>query len=430
MKVKELLEKRATLVNQARAIYDTCEKEKREPTAEERENFDKMMAEVDTIKDEVTRMEKLEAVEKTLEESRGRQIELEVAEKGEKANRTDKPTIIELRKSICGDERTVEIAPEYTTDKFKKSFRRFLITGTMDTELRALQKDSDIAGGFLSAPQQFQAELIKAIDNIVFMRQKCRVLPPISAAESLGAPSLDADPADPTWTAELAIGAEDSTMTFGKRELFPHPLAQYIKVSKTLLRRSTIPVDGIVRGRLAYKCGVVQENTFLNGSGALQPLGVFTVSDDGIGTGRDVSTGNTSAEIRFDGLIECEFKLKAQYRRTAEWIFHRDAIKQIRKLKDGEGRYIWVASVVQGEPDRILNMPVNESEYAPSTFDTTLYVGILGDFRNYWIVDALTMQLQVLIELYAATNQNAYITRLESDGMPVLAEAFARVQLA
>jgi len=189
-------------------------------------------------------------------------------------------------------------------------------------------------------------------------------------------------------------------------------------------------VDGIVRSRLGYKFAVVQDNAFLNGTGAQQPLGVFTASDNGIPTSRDVSTGNLATELRFDGLKECEYSIKAGYRRVASWIFHRDAVKMISKLKDGEGRYIWQPSVVVADPDRILDIPVRESEYAPNTFESGLYVGILGDFRFYWIIDALTLTIQVLLELYAATNQNGYIGRLEADGMPVLAEAFARVKLA
>ena len=70
------------------------------------------------------------------------------------------------------------------------------------------------------------------------------------------------------------------------------------------------------------------------------------------------------------------------------------------------------------------------SEFAPNTLTTGLYVGLLGDFSNYWIADAMDMQVQVLKELYAETNQTGYIGRLETDGMPVLAEAFARVTLA
>ena len=70
------------------------------------------------------------------------------------------------------------------------------------------------------------------------------------------------------------------------------------------------------------------------------------------------------------------------------------------------------------------------SEWAPNTFTTGEYVGLLGDFSHYWIADALSMQIQRLNELYAETNQVGFIGRLETDGAPVLEEAFVRVKLA
>lgn len=78
----------------------------------------------------------------------------------------------------------------------------------------------------------------------------------------------------------------------------------------------------------------------------------------------------------------------------------------------------------------ILDMPFLVSEFAPNTFTTGLFVGILGDFSRCWIADSLSMQVQRLTELYAATNQTGFIGRLETDGMPVLEEVFARVTLA
>lgn len=54
---------------------------------------------------------------------------------------------------------------------------------------------------------------------------------------------------------------------------------------------------------------------------------------------------------------------------------------------------------------------------------------MIADFSYYWIADALSMQVQRLIELYAESNQVGYIGRLETDGMPVLEEAFVRVTL-
>jgi len=218
-------------------------------------------------------------------------------------------------------------------------------------------------------------------------------------------------------------------MTFGKRSLTPHPLAQYIKVSRKLLRLNT-RADSIVVSRLAYKFGVVEENNYLNGIGVNCPLGVFTASNDGISTSRDVSTGNTTTSIQTDGLKEAKYSLKGQYWRDARWTFHRSAVKQIAKLQNDNGDYIWEDSLVNGEPDRLLGFPVDMSEYAPSTFTTGLYVGLLGCWTYYHIVDSLKFEIQRLDELFAATNQVGFIGRLESDGMPVLEEAFARVKLA
>lgn len=435
MVIKELLEKRAKLVADARAIYDLAEKEKREPSAEERKQFDKMMDDAQKLKvdadkkqEDLESRNRLEDAEKDLETSRGRLTAQDTGKKGETEVRK-----ITFENRLKGFNQEVSLSGPLTTPEYEAGFRNYLRRTSMTdagSEKRALQKDSDTAGGYLSAPLVWMAELIKAVDNLTFMRQISRVLPPLLTSESVGAPSLDNDPADPAWTAEVAIGAEDSTMSFGARELTPRPLAQFIKVSKTLLRSSTISADTVVRDRLAYKLAVVAENAFLNGTGAAgQPLGVFTASDLGIGTARDVSTGNTSATPTFDGLKEAKWTLKNQYRSRANWIFHRTIVKLIDKLKDGEGRYIWQASVIPGAPDTILGVPVRESEYAPNTISGGVYVGMIGDFSNYWIVDSLNATIQVLVELYAATNQNGYLSRVEFDAMPVLAEAFIRVKL-
>jgi len=420
-KIKEQREKRAGLVEQARAILDKADEETRALSAEEVQQWDKLDAEIEQLGKDISRRETQQIVELELAASAGRQADLQMGGAAGGA----KSRTIELRTNVCGDRRVVVLAGEQASEKYEQAFRRFLRSG----ETRDLQQDSDVAGGFL-VPQAFSAELIKGLDNLVFMRQICRVLPPLVRADSLGIPTLDTDVSDPVWTPELGTGDADTAMAFGKREFKPQPLAKRILISKTLIRNSAVPIDGLVRERLAYKFGVAEENNFLNGSGQNSPLGIFTASADGIPTTRDVSSGNTTTEIRFDGLIEALYSLKAQYRRSLNWIFHRDAVKMIRKLKDGEGRYIWQASVAAAQPDTILNVPVRESEYAPNTFTGTKYVGLIGDFSNYWIADSLEMSIQVLIELYALTNQIAYLSRKETDGSPVDANAFARVKLA
>lgn len=420
-RLKALREKRGKIIATMREILDAAEAEKRALTAEENKRHGDLFAEVDTLKDQIV------AEERQAELEREAAAAAETGARGAAAAARGDET--EMRAVW---ERTIEQAPAYLRDHLQgldpqaevrqmTAFRNYLT--------RALEAGTDTTGGFITAPQQFVAQLIKFVDDLLYIRRVATVIP-VPSAESLGIPSLDTDVSDADWTVELATGAEDSALKLGKRELRPHPLAKRVKVSQTLLRKAVLNPEALVRDRLGYKFGVTEEKAYLLGTGAQQPLGVYIASGDGISTGRDVSTGNTSTEIRFDGLIESKYTLKAQYWPFARWNFHRDAVKQITKLKDGEGQYLWQPSVREGQSDRILNFPFDVTEFAPNTFTTGLYVGCLADWRHYWIADALDMQMLRLSELYAETNQVGFIGRKETDGMPVLEEAFVRVKLA
>jgi len=399
MNIRELLAKRANLVTQARDLHQRAEAESRDFSQEEQNQYDALFAEIDKLDKRATRAQSLDGLD-----GETRSTEAERPESQTRGGATQ--------------QEAAQI----------RAFDAFLRTGAITPEFRALQADSDVSGGFMTTPQQFVNRLIKAVDDLVYLRQ-WGTMNTVANAQSLGMPYLAADPADSDWTSELGTGNEDTAMSFGKRELFPKPLAKRIKVSNKLMRLSP-DVEPLVINRLAYKFGISMEKAGLTGSGANQPLGVFTASADGISTGRDVSTGNTQTAMTFDGLKEAKYALKSNYWPRARWLFHRTAVKHLSKLKDGEGNYIWQNSVQMGQPDMLEGLPLFVSEYAPSTFTTGLYVGILGDFSFYHWADALDFSIQRLNELYAATNQTGFIGRLESDGMPVLEEAFVRVKLA
>jgi HK97 family phage major capsid protein len=140
-----------------------------------------------------------------------------------------------------------------------------------------------------------------------------------------------------------------------------------------------------------------------------------------------VLTGNSNG-FTADGLIAAKYNQKVQYWPRLTWCFHRNGLQLIRQLKDANGQYLWVPGGFGGEADKMLDIDVAMSEYAPNTYTTGQYAGILGDFSFYWIVDSETMTIQRLNELYAASNQTGFIARLELDGMPVLAEAFSRLK--
>lgn len=356
--------------------------------------------------------------------------------------------VIEREKRLSGHktfQRTPEPLPVGVTEPAKaksdvdkeavtKAFRSLLRHGQQGVSqseyatLRAYSAGSDTEGGFLVMPEEFIAEVLQGVDNDVFVRQFGRVIQ-LPKAESLGVPTLDTDVSDADWTVELATGSLDEAMRLGKRELTPHPLAKRTKMSRKLMRAAVINPEQLVLDRIRYKFAVTQEKGFLTGNGAQQPLGVFTASANGISTGRDVVTGSAT-DFTADGIINAAYTLKPQYWTKARWLMHREALRNIRKLKDASGNYLWASGISTRTEPTIMDMPFTISEYAPNTFSNGNYAALLGDFSYYWIVEALDMQMQVLTELYAETNQIGYIGRCELDGAPVLEEAFVRLKFS
>lgn len=405
----DLKQERAQKVGEARKLIDTAEAENRDFTAEEQQTYDRIDGEVDELTSRIERQEKQTSTESGLEV-----VDDPAPRHGGEARESGSTTFSD------------------SPNRGREAFAAWLRGGEQRMsaqQVRDLEATGSSEGGFLVAPEDFQQELIQAVDDEVVIRQMATTLM-VDDAASLGVPSLDTDPSDPEWTSELSTGSDDTSMALGKREMKPYPLAKRLKVSKKLIRQSAIDVEGLVRQRLAYKFGVAEEKGFLTGSGSNQPLGIFTASSDGISTSRDVQTGASSTQIEGDHLISVKGTLKPQYEGRARWGFHRDAITDLRKRKDSNNQYLWQPGLRAGEPDLILGLPYFQSEFIPNTFSSGEYVGVLGDFSNYWIVDALTMDLQRLEELYAESNQVGFIGRLEVDGQPVLEEAFVRVQLA
>ncbi len=449
--LKDLHDKQSKIVADMRAILDEADAGDRDLTAEETAKYEALEKDLEQCQEESDK-----AIERSQKIQRLQDAEDRLKEAGRlpaaKRNKPDgagsapRPTVYEdLATNLdLGMSRVEAVAKAvenyYAYDEHRArnaAWQQLLRNGQPFSsvphlvEQAALQMDSPTGGGTLVMPEDFVARLVIGLDEALAFRGFATVLPMTSAA-SLGAPSLETDPADSDWTVELATGDLDTAMATGKRQLSPHPLAKRILVSDTLLRRSAVPADQLVRSRLQFKHAVTQEKGFLTGSGSQQPLGVFTASAQGISTSRDVNTDNTTTAFTADGLIEAKYNLAGQYLNSMNlrWIFHRDGIKMARKLKDGNGQYLWNPGIAGDRPAEILDVPYFMSEYAPNTFTTGLYVGIIGDFSYYWIAESLAMTIRVLTELPYATNQIGYYIRSELDGMPVLEEAFSRVTLA
>ena len=299
----------------------------------------------------------------------------------------------------------------------------------VEREVRAntAQMSKDTTGGFLLADAQFASEVLIDLADRCFIWDLARTIV-LKNAQSLVFPKVSDKFDDSDWTSELSTGGE-TDMALQQFMLSPKWLAKKSKWSRSLINRMGGGADALIRTGLAESFANTLERAFMLGNGAGQPLGLFIPSGNGISTARDVSTGNSTTEIKADNLIEVVGSIKAQYRKKCSWIFSRTAMTAIRRLKTGDGRYLFEPTSTLGRPDILLGYPVYESEFCPSTFTTGQYVGLLGDLAQFFVCVSMNLEIQVLTELYAETNEIGYIGRMEVDAAPAQELAFARVTL-
>lgn len=402
-------QKRHKLLEDARGLLDKAEEEKRELSAEEDGQYQLMRTDAASLLVDIEKQEERNRLEAEIKENERSLSETTEGKEGRKGKPNED-----------GEKTALKLA-----------FQNYLRSGHkgMDPqEYRDLSAGTATEGGYLYPGEQFVDELIQAVTDVTITRQIARGFA-IPGKDSLGAPTLDTRMGAAVWGSELGIPSRDADLAFGKRELTPHPMAREIPVSQTLLRNAP-NVESLVISELARVGAELEENAFMTGDGAQKPLGMFTASSDGIPTSRDVSTGNTTTSPTFDGLKSAKYEMKQIYWPNLKWLFHRDTMELIAKLKDGEGRYLLQDSVTEGEPDRLIGFPIMLNEFVPSTATTGLYVGMLADFNHYWIVDSIDIDINRLDELLARSNKALFIMRGGVDGAPVLSEAFVRVKLA
>lgn len=398
--LREKLEKRNVAITAARALSEKAETEKRAMNADEARQYDAHMAEAVTLRESIDREQKLIEEEKR-----------ELGQKIETEQRGKQTPDAEARSAAFRRLLTLDVA---NGDRLSAE------------EYRTLTAGQDTAAGFLTTPQEFVQQLIARVKDQVFVRSMATVIS-TNNANGLGFPTLEADPDDAEWSTEIKIAPEDTALKFGKRELKPHPMKKLIKASDKLLRADGINPESVLLDRAGYKIGITEEKAYFLGSGNQQPLGLFTPSAQGINTDRDVASGSATG-FSADGLKLIKYSLKAQYMTTACWLFHRDGVAKIATLKDGNGQYIFEMAEALGAKDTLMGRPLCMSEYVPNTFTTGKYVGMFCDMKWYYIADSLALRIKRLNELFALTGEVGFIFDKETDGMPVLPEAFARIK--
>ncbi|NJM34941.1 MAG: phage major capsid protein [Rhodomicrobium sp.] len=264
-------------------------------------------------------------------------------------------------------------------------------------EEKALSAGSDADGGYL-VPEEVEAGVMRAL----------REASPIRAISGVRQVSGNTykkpfaiTGAATGWVAETGTRAQTNSPTlaelaFPTMELYAMPAA-----TQTLLEDAAVNIDEWVAEevRIAF---AEQENTaFVSGDGTNKPKGFLSYTKvaeaswtwDKIGYLTTGVAGDFPTGDPADKLIDLVYKLKAPYRANAHWVMNRSTQAEIRKIKDGEGNYIWRPSDQAGQGATLMTFPIAETEDMPE-IDTDSYSIAFGDFgRGYLVVDRLGIRI-------------------------------------
>lgn len=390
MTITDLREKRAKTWSAMESFLDTHRNEKGVLSAEDDAIYAKMETELEDLTKEIKRMERKEMIEAELNKPASTPL-------------TNKPM------DLNEDEKAGRASKNYTKAFWKAMKNKSNVPQVMD----ALQEGSDTEGGYL-VPDEFEKTLVEALEEENIFRKLAHVINTSSGDRKI---PVVASKGTASWVDEEGT-IPDSDDAFSQVSIGAYKLGTLIKVSNELLNDSVFNLEQYISKEFARRIGSKEEDAFFNGNGTGKPTGIFNATG-GAQTG--VTTASAT-EIKADEIIDLFYSLKAPYRKNAVWILNDATVKAIRKLKDGNGNYLWQPSLTAGSPDTLLGRPVYTSSYVPTIAAGAKTVAF-GDFSYYWIADRQGRVFKKLSELYAATDQTGFVATQRVDGKLILPEA-------
>ena len=393
-KILELREKRAQAWESAKAFLDSKRGSDGLISAEDTAVYEKMEADVVNLGREIDRLERQQA------------MDLELAKP------LNSPIL--AKPSVNGEQKTGRASDEY-----KQAFWKTMRSKNSFEVQNALQIGTDSEGGYL-VPDEFERTLIEALQEENIFRQLANIITTSSGDRKI---PVVASKGSASWVDEEGAIPE-SDDAFGQVSIGAYKLATMIKVSEELLNDSVFNLEQYIAKEFARRIGAKEEEAFFVGDGSGKPTGIL----NGTG-GADLGiTAASATAITVDEVMDLFYSLKSPYRKSAVFVMNDATVKAIRKLKDGNGQYLWQPSITAGQPDTILNRPVKTSAYVPTIASAKKTIAF-GDFGYYWVADRQGRSFQRLNELYAATGQVGFKATQRVDGKLILAEAIKVLQM-
>lgn len=455
MDVKKLFEEKRQLGTEIRELNDLYNKEGREWTGEDEQKWERVNAAYDekatALTDAQERQDRADRVaEVTAQDAEELYPKRKVAKRDATApaGEPNEPAHILEERALSGwlrqangveptaEERAAAEASGINIDRAGYGFklgesraangRPMWLTGggsRLTAESRAMSAGTATEGAE-TVPQGFVAELERAMVAYNGPRQVARILR-TDAGNLLKWPTAtDVANSGRQEAENAAVNATDFTTGEIDVSAFKQS-SDVILVSQELLEDSGVNLASEVNAMLAERIGRGQNAAFTTGTGSGAPQGIVTGASAGV-------TAASATVIAPDEIKNLVHSVDPAYRGlpSVGFMMHDNVLLAVRKLKDGDNRYLWQDSIQLGQPDRLEGFPVTVNQAMASTIATTAVTMLFGAFEKFLIRDVRDVRLYRLEELYRANDQTGFVAFLRSDSRVLQAAAIKKLTQA
>jgi HK97 family phage major capsid protein len=265
-------------------------------------------------------------------------------------------------------------------------------------EAKAMSAGSDPDGGYVVHPVM-SSGMTKVMADISPVYRLARRVPMTTGA-SFEEP-IDREQLDATWVSELGSRSDTPTPALGLFTVPLHEIYTMPKLSQKLIDTASINVVQWLTDKSGEAFAIKEGQAFHDGNGVGRPRGFmsYTLSTAGdatrtwgqvqyLFTGASGAFPTSSTTVNpADILVDVVSAMKAQYRNGAVWLMNRTTAGICRKLKDSEGRHVWVDSLVLGAPSVLLGYPVEIDEQMPDVGANALAIAFVNLAKAYTIIE-------------------------------------------
>ena len=374
MSITELHEKRGSLVTEARSALEEIKNNTDESRAAELEaRHDKIMAEFDKLEATIKREEKVAEAERRAEEVRAKQRPIPQDGEARGQDKADSPEYrMVFAKVVCG------MQDELTSEE-----RSVLMKGRAKFEGRAQTAGTTTAGGF-TVPTELATFIDRAMKawGPMYDEAICTTITTASG-NAMKIPTVDDTSVVAVAHTEGTALTDDggSDVTFGQKSLDAFAFdTEFVRWSWELNSDSIFAMEQLLGELLGERLARIANSQLTTGSGSSAPNGIVTASAAG-------KTAASATAITADEIIDLLHSVDPAYRMSpkARFMFNDSTLSAIRKLKDGQGNYLWqMGDVTAGQPGTLLGYRYSVNQ-AMDSIAASKKVILFGDFGKYYV---------------------------------------------